>query len=247
MSFPDPLVMVRWVAQRRLAWLRRQYDDLVETLAQLHDQDMQHVTGISIPAEVLSAAETAAAAMALPPARAAHTERASEQRTVPNAPFTRPPRPPPQPAASVALSQSRPKHGRMAGWVMQSLHEASGHADVQHRKRMKMRSTAVVPGQRWHAHQTESGAGGSTPAQSLQQGSCCEWEDFDEHDPLQQNQAEARLLSPCMDSARAQGMELTQPNEVLASQRNSRLEPGVPVPVLRPPACTAGDEVDSSI
>lgn len=235
------------VAQRRLAWLRRQYDDLVETLTQLHDQDLQHVAGLSVPAEVLSAAQTAAAAMAQPPARAAHTERVSEQRTMPNAPFPRPPRPPPQPAASVAMSHSRPKHGRKAGWVMQSLREASGHADVQHRKKMKLHSAAAVPGQHWNVQQIDGGAGGSTPAQSLQQGSCCEWEDFDENDPLQQNQAEAPLLSPCMASAHTQGMQSTQPNEVLASQQQSRLERNVPVPVLRPPACTAEDEVHSFI
>lgn len=146
---------------------------------------------------------------------------------------------------SVALSQSRPKHSRKAGWVAQSLRGPTEHAGGHHKK-MKMGPGTAGRGQ--DLHRLGSGAGASTPAQSLQQGSCCEWEDFDEHDPVRDPEIGTGIGSPCMASAHARGMGSTQPNEALAldtHQMSRSLVDTVPVPVLRPAAAAAEEEADS--
>ena len=217
-EFAYIFISVKCVMQRRLTWLRRQYDDLLETLAQLHDQDIQQVANLSVPSAVVSAAQAAAVAVTAraQPRPPVDEGGLSEQRTVPNVPIARPPRPLPQPAASVAVSHSRPKLARKAGWVAQSLQNSNAQGSLQKRQRMQPPV----------GHDSQVGRSGSTSvaaaAQSLQQGSCCEWEDFDEHETIPETSTGVPGVSSCIDTAQVRREAAsTQPNEILASRRSS--------------------------
>lgn len=233
------------LVQRKLYWLRRQFDDLVETLSQLHDQDMQHVTALSIPPSVLAQAQAVASAAAdrAKPRNLPNAEQVLDQRTVPNAPLPRPHLPQLQPEASAAMSQSHPKNSRTEGWVMQSIRSDSDRAGGRVRKRLKANTTAIAPIQALQTN-ASAGPGASKPAPSMQQGSCCEWEDFDEHDPG--HAAADASGSPCMAGANLQGLQSTQPNEVLASQRNFGKATGVVPPAVHKSSATDAEEVVDS-
>lgn len=220
----------------------------METLVLLHDQDAQHVSGLNVPASVVSAAKAAAVAATAraQPRPAPDDARSSEQPTLPTMPIARPPRHPAQPAASVALSQSRPKQARKAGWVAQSLVEATVQADTHVHKRKKVHSAA---GRELDHRAGQSGSAGvPTQAQSLQKGSCCAWEDFDEHEPVVNDPAEAHFMSSRMIDTRAERYAAsTQPNEVLASRREPCLVTDAELHIAsRPTSSHVEEEVDSA-